>query len=403
MDSGIAIALAGTITKYCSKRKGKKGKVTWGYRFRAGKDSTGKWKWITKKGFQREREAKEACTAAIAALGKCAQPLEEWTFSALCDRYIDEHCRQHCESTTVQGYIAKSQYARRCFGGVAARDLTPLRIESALNGLRQHGGKVTATAPNGKPLSAKTIREIAAVINGTFNAAIRWGLVEANPMRRVTLPRLHREEPRIVVRTELHVWLRACREHDWLHMLTLLALATGCRRGELLGLTWPDIDFSGRTLTISKSLAQTKERGVYLKLPKGRRTRRFSLPDSCLKALETYRSYQHVAAMEFGSGYRLDLALVFAQPDGNYLRPDSVTAKVCSFVKRLGLPKGTSLHKLRHTHGSYLLSLGIALPAVSKRLGHANTNVTATVYAHAIEKDDHSAARIWDESMGDLF
>jgi hypothetical protein len=71
-------------------------------------------------------------------------------------------------------------------------------------------------------------------------------------------------------------------------------------------------------------------------------------------------------------------------------------------MRSLGLPKGVSLHTLRHTHASHLLSMGVSLPAISKRLGHANTNVTAQVYAHALERDEFEAADAWERSMGKL-
>jgi hypothetical protein len=76
---------------------------------------------------------------------------------------------------------AKGAYAKRHFGNVRLKDLTPVQIESALNVLRCNGGKKTAKAPEGRPLSAKTVREIAALVNATFNAAIRWASSTTQP------------------------------------------------------------------------------------------------------------------------------------------------------------------------------------------------------------------------------
>lgn len=104
----------------------------------------------------------------------------------------------------------------------------------------------------------------------------------------------------------------------------------------------------------------------------------------------------------FGPDYRTDLNLVFATPYGNYLKPNSVTAKVSLYARKLGFPKGVSMHTLRHTRGSHLLSMGVPLPTVSKRLGHANTPITATVYSHALEKDEQGSAEAWKKAMGDL-
>jgi len=65
-------------------------------------------------------------------------------------------------------------------------------------------------------------------------------------------------------------------------------------------------------------------------------------------------------------------------------------------------PKGVSLHTLRHSHCSHLLSNGVPLPTVSKRLGHANTHITATLYSHALEKDEQASAEAWEIAMGDI-
>jgi integrase len=141
-------------------------------------------------------------------------------------------------------------------------------------------------------------------------------------------------------------------------------------------------------LSVTKSLAQTQAKGVFVELPKGRKARRFSLPASAIEALKVHREAQAKNRAMFGPDYQSKLNLVFATADGSYLKPNSVTAKVSLFARKLGFPKGVSMHTLRHTHGSYLLSLGVLLRMVSKRLGHANTHITATVYAPALEKDE---------------
>jgi len=131
--------------------------------------------------------------------------------------------------------------------------------------------------------------------------------------------------------------------------------------------------------------------------PKNGRARVVALPDSALKSLEDHRSKQAMYREQFGPDYRTDLDLIVANPDGTPLRPDSISGTVSALFRRLKLPKGASLHSLRHTHGSHLLAAGIELPAVSARLGHSSTYVTATVYAHALSGRDDEAARIWDK------
>ena len=95
--------------------------------------------------------------------------------------------------------------------------------------------------------------------------------------------------------------------------------------------------------------------------------------------------------------YRADLDLIFANPDGTPLRPNSISSAVSLLFRRLGLPKGASLHSLRHSHGSHLVANGVPLPVVAERLGHSSVRTTADVYAHALRGQDDEAAQRWDE------
>jgi integrase len=91
--------------------------------------------------------------------------------------------------------------------------------------------------------------------------------------------------------------------------------------------------------------------------------------------------------------------LIFAEPDGAPLKPNSISASVSALFKRLKIPKpkGASLHLLRHSHGSHLLAAGKELPAVSERLGHSSVMVTATVYSHRLTGRDREAANRWEK------
>ncbi|MBI3666792.1 MAG: site-specific integrase [Acidobacteria bacterium] len=125
--------------------------------------------------------------------------------------------------------------------------------------------------------------------------------------------------------------------------------------------------------------------------------RSVGLSASVLDALEAHRKRQAEFRRQFGPDYRADLDLIFVHPDGTPLKPDSISATVSALCRRLKLPKGVSLHTLRHSHGSHLLAAGMDLPVVSERLGHSSVRVTADVYSHAIRGRDDEAARRWEE------
>ena len=132
-----------------------------------------------------------------------------------------------------------------------------------------------------------------------------------------------------------------------------------------------------------------------VKSTKTEKLREVSLPRSAIEVLRAHRAQQAENRHLFGSDYRDDLNLVFGAPDGACLKPDTLTAKVCLLATKAGL-KDAGLHTLRHSRGSQLLSAGVPLPAVSKRLGHSSVYVTATVHSHALSKDEVAAADAWD-------
>jgi site-specific recombinase XerD len=113
--------------------------------------------------------------------------------------------------------------------------------------------------------------------------------------------------------------------------------------------------------------------------------------------LEAHRNEQGKFRQQFGADYQTDLDLIFANPDDTPLRPDSISATVSALFRRLKLPKGASLHTLRHSHGSHLIASGMDLATVSARLGHSNVRVTAEIYAHVIRDPDDEAAQWWDD------
>ena len=112
-----------------------------------------------------------------------------------------------------------------------------------------------------------------------------------------------------------------------------------------------------------------------------------------------HRARQQIFREEFGSDYRTDLDLIFANPDGTPLKPDLISSSISALFKRLRIqkPKGAALHLLRHSHGSHLLAQNESLTTVSERLGHSSPRVTADIYSHAITGQDREAARKWEE------
>jgi len=376
------------------KRRLKSGRVVWGYSVDAGKDENGRRKQIFKSGFSRKADADEALRGLLneKAEGELARP-DPQIFGAFVEHWLREYGPRKCSPKTLERYRQLAGYLTAHLGGIRLQDLTALMLERVFNALRDAGGRHPKTKKP-RPLSPMTIHHIAAVANVVLGKAVKLKIFKSNPMQGVELPAVPRREARSLDGEKMAWYLDAARAHG-LYELFMFAAGTGCRRGELLALTWADVDLVNGATRIGRSLEQTSA-GLRVKSTKTERTRTISLPASLVELLKFHRECQEHDRALFGQDYRSDLDLVFCGPAGDYLKPDSVSSMASRVARECGLGRGVSLHTLRHSHASQLLSSGVSLPTVSKRLGHTDVHTTASIYSHALPKDDLKAAELWE-------
>jgi integrase len=171
-------------------------------------------------------------------------------------------------------------------------------------------------------------------------------------------------------------------------------MATGLRRGELMGLQWGDVNFDTGRLEVRRAVEKTKAHGLQLKPPKTKRGRRgITLPAYAVEVLKQHRTKQLETRLALGIGKLPAEAFVFGSVDGSMRDPDRMTQDWKRFTAARKLPKVT-LQGLRHTHASALLASGIDVVKASHRLGHASPKVTLQVYAHLFSGDDTDAAAV---------
>jgi integrase len=240
------------------------------------------------------------------------------------------------------------------------------------------------------------VRNIAGVVSIAFARAIFWQVATVNPVALSEPPVPQKRKGIALTPAQQRLLIEAASGCWCIRPFLELDAATGARRGEVLALRWSD--YIDGAVFIVRSLAQTKK-GLEFKSTKTEEPRCVALPESAIASLEAHRAKQRVFREQFGSDYHADLDLIFANPDGTPLKPDSISASVSALFKRLKIPKpkGAALHLLRHSHGSHLLAQNEALTTVSERLGHSSPRVTADIYSHAITGRDREAARKWEE------
>jgi integrase len=302
--------------------------------------------------------------------------LEEWSASR----------RHHLEASSVRSYRDMADaYLLPHLGDVLLDHLDVRTIEATYTVLLSGGGR------GGRPLAPRTVAYVHAILHRCLVDAVRLEVIAANPAARATVPRRATDgrAPR-----RLQVW-DADQVRRFLRLsagqplaeLWAVALGTGMRRGELLGLRCRDVDLTTGRLTVATSLVHVDGTPRW-KPPKTGRTRTLSLDPTTTEALR-----RAVA------GRRGDVP-VFADAAGGPLLPQPVSDRWRRYVRTLDLPP-IRLHDLRHTHATLLLAAGVPVKVVSERLGHTKVAMTLDVYAHVLPAMDRDAADRFGQLLAD--
>ena len=386
------------------KRKYKSGTVLWFYKFSPPGSKRGTLP-VRAFGFATKREAEDAEADRrieeqkkydLVKSGAGVLAAIPTTLGMLLEEFMREHAEKKLAPKTVERYREQVLYLDPSLLDMPLSTIGPLHLSREWNRLLESGGHHRRTKES-RPLSAKTVRNIAGVVSSAFLRAIKWGLATTNPVSNSEPPIPKKHEGMALMPSEQMRLIKSATGPWCLPMFLEMSAATGARRGEVLALRWSDIQ-QGRELLITRSLTQTRQ-VLKFKSTKTERPRRVELPGSVLAPLEAHRQQQERFRQQFGPDYRADLDLIFGNPDGTPLKPDSISSAVSLLCRRLGLPNGASLHTLRHSHGSFLLADGMDLATVSERLGHSSVRVTADIYSHALRGRDREAARRWDNFM----
>jgi integrase len=250
--------------------------------------------------------------------------------------------------------------------------------------LLKSGGK------DNRPLSARTVGHAHRVLHRALARAAAAEIVARNVASAISPPKVEAEEIEILSAEQMADILAKLNGHS-VSPIVALALGTGMRRGELLGLQWSDIDLEGASLRVERSIEETKA-GLRFKPPKtkyGRRT--ISLPQSSVEALKAQRRSQLETRLALGLGRPEGSALVFSTVEGSPLSPDNLSRDWRRVVKAFKLPAVT-FHALRHSHASALIASGLDILSISRRLGHGSPMITLTVYGHLFDNTDTKAA-----------
>lgn len=285
-------------------------------------------------------------------------------------------------------------------GSLPLASLTSVRIRALYRELETSG---RADHREGEGLSARTVRYVAQILHAALEEAVDSGQLQRNPAdpKRAKPP-----SSRQATAPEMHPWTAAqlaaflgwAAGNSQLHAAWHVLAMTGMRRGELLALRWRDIDLDAGAVSIRRSVGVVRVHGEGASLVEGptktAKPRVIDLDDDTAAVLRAWRLERAGMALQLGR----DNAIVFGDPEGSHLHPERFSRQfardLARCAKALGdqAPPAIRLHDLRHTHATVLLADRENIKVVSERLGHANTTVTLSVYAHVMPGNQRAAA-----------
>jgi len=284
------------------------------------------------------------------------------------------------------------------YAGVIRRDVTPTFGRIVLSKLTAQHVQCLYADKLKAGLSPTTVRHMHAVIHKALDNAVRLDLVQRNVADLVQPPRVKRLEMATLSSEQSRLLLEAANGERF-EALVVLAVMTGMRIGELLGLRWSDVDVDVSTLRVERTLHVIGGTLFFAEPKTELSRRRLLLPVRALRALIEHRERQRSEQDRLGEAWN-DLDLVFPNRIGRPEDPRSFTRREFEpLLRKAGLPH-IRFHDLRHTAATLLLEEGINPKVVQEMLGHAHISITLGLYAHATPKMLQTAARKMDELLG---
>ena len=371
-------------------RKRKDGR--WEGRYTAGRDpETGKAIYKSVLG-KTQAEAKAKLKQAIEeAKGLDAAKVGRYTIGQWMDVWFEHYAKVKVRPSshqTYRGYI--DNHIKPNIGKIPLEKLTSLELQKFYKKLLEKGRVDRLESRNqAKGLSPKTVWNIHQIISSAMKLAQEQKLIASNPAEGCALPRMGHQEMKTLPVEQLHSFLREAKDSG-VFELYYLELATGLRRGELLGLKWEDIDLERGDLRVRRQIARINVEVVEAPLKTKNAYRTLPLAEDTVSILLEQK--KKVA----GSPW------VFPSSTGGPISPDSVLHMLHRVLKRAGLPR-IRFHDLRHTFATLALQNGVDVKTVSGMLGHFSAGFTLDTYAHVTTASQRQAAKTMGSVLSGSF
>ena len=371
---------AGTIRKKTVTRNGRE-YTYWEARITTGRDpGTGKQLQRSFTG-KTQKEVREKMQAAAVAVdqGTYTAP-QRMTVGQWLDVWASDYLGA-VKPATVSSYKSQiKNHIKPALGAVRLQDLHAHTVQRCINGLEGY--------------TPATVRQAYKVLHNALEKAVELDYIPRNPADKCTLPRMEQKEIKPFNDEQIAALLQAVKGGR-LEYLVSVALFTGLRMSELLGLTWDAVDFDKGTIGVNKQLARPEHRkaGLFIS-PKSGKARTITPAASVFAVLKSQRRRQIESQLRAGSLWDNAHNLIFTNETGGPLCQHSVTDWFTAAAASAGL-EGARFHDCRHTYAVNAIRAGDSIKAIQANLGHATAAFTLDRYAHFTEQlQRDSAARM---------
>ncbi|MGM0882618.1 MAG: tyrosine-type recombinase/integrase [Bacillota bacterium] len=348
---------------------------------------------VTRRGFRTFTEAKNTRAALMTELnrGEYIDPART-TYGEYFAEWLEG--RDNIQDTTKDLYQSFfDRHIKEGLGEMTLSKMTAMDIKKFITNLRKKG------------LGDESVKRIFATVNASLNHAETMEIIAKNPANKIPKddrPKVERKERQIWSNESVKQVLSNGKGKTRFWIAFFLAIMTGMRQGEILGLKWSDIDFERSLLRVRRSLR--KDKVIFKKVKNDSSVRIVALSPLTLAFLEEHRSLieDEKKMLEAKGGKYEDNDLVVCSSLGTPARASKVLAawyNICDKYKPAHEPRIT-YHDLRHQSASIMLNEREDIRVVSQRLGHSNVNTTLRVYSHLLPNAQESAAAALDRVVG---
>lgn len=280
------------------------------------------------------------------------------------------------------------QYTRASYEGIIKNHLIPGLGAARLDQLDAH---TIQQFINGLDLSPKTVKNVHGVLHAALRQAVLLRYISHNAADNTSLPRIERKEMHILDEDAAAAFLKALTGHRF-ELLYKVALFTGLREGELLGLTWDRVDFARGTILIDRQLQKERKKGgdYHLAATKNDKARTIMPPLYAMQLLRTQKARQAELRLKAGTLWQ-DTGLVFTNETGGSLAFSTVYKQYKKIVESIGRP-ALRVHDLRHSYAVAALRSGDDIKTLQGNLGHHSAAFTLDQYGHVTDQMKKASA-----------